>query len=135
MKTLKKALPLLIIFSFVFNLGSFTYNDEIPRDIAIAFKVGSAEELAKYFNSTIELVILDKEDVYSKVQAQQIIDNFFTDHYPKSFEFIHQGGKGESKFAIGKLVTFNGTFRVTILIKLKDEKPLIHQLRIETEND
>lgn len=135
MKTLKKALPLIIIFSFIFNLGSFTYNQEIPRDIAIAFKVGSAEELAKYFNNTIELVIIDKEDVYSKIQAQQIIDNFFTNHYPKSFEFIHQGGKKESKFAIGKLVTFNGTFRVYILIKLKDDKPFIHQLRIETENE
>ncbi len=83
----------------------------------------------------MNLVILDKEDVYSNVQAQQIIDNFFTDHYPKSFEFIHEGGKEESKFAIGKLITFNGTFRVTILIKLKNDKPFIHQLRIETEND
>ena len=122
MKTLKKALPLLIIFSFIFNLGSFTYNQEIPRDIAIAFKVGNAEELARYFNNTIELVILDKEDVYSNIQAQQIVDNFFADHYPKSFEFIHQGGKEESKFAIGKLVTFNGTFRVYILLKLKNDK-------------
>jgi len=135
MKTLKKALPLIIIFSFIFNLGSFTYNQEIPRDIAIAFKVGSAEELARYFNSTIELVILDNEDVYSKVQAEQIVDNFFTNHYPKSFEFIHQGGKEETEFAIGKLITFNGTFRVYILIKLKNDKPFIHQLKIVTEND
>lgn len=135
MKTLKKALPLIIMFSFVFNTGATNYSDEIPRDIAIAFKVGSAEELARYFNNTIELIILDTEDVYSKIQAQQIMDNFFAEHYPKSFEFIHQGGKGESKFAIGKLVTFNGTFRVTLLIKEKNEKPLIHQLRIETEND
>lgn len=135
MKTLKKALPLIIMFSFVFNTGATNYSDEIPRDIAIAFKVGSAEELARFFNNTIELIILDTEDVYSKIQAQQIMDNFFAEHYPKSFEFIHQGGKGESKFAIGKLVTFNGTFRVTLLIKEKNEKPLIHQLRIETEND
>lgn len=135
MKTFKKALPLIIIFSFVFNLGASNYSDEIPRDIAIAFKVGNAEELARYFNNTIELIVLETEDVYSKIQAQQIIDNFFAEHFPKSFEFIHQGGKGESKFAIGKLVTFNGTFRVTLLIKEKNEKPLIHQLRIETEND
>ncbi|MCB2197626.1 MAG: DUF4783 domain-containing protein [Bacteroidetes bacterium] len=135
MKTLKKALPLIIVFSFVFSSGATNYSDEVPRDIAIAFKVGNAEELAKYFNNTIELIILDTEDVYSKIQAQQIIDNFFAEHYPKSFEFIHQGGKGESKFAIGKLVTFNGTFRVTLLIKDKNEQPLIHQLRIETEND
>lgn len=135
MKTFKKAIPLIVIFSLLFNFGAFTYNSEIPRDIAIAFKVGSAEELARYFNNTIELVIIDKEDVYSKIQAQQIVDNFFVEHYPKSFEFIHQGGKEESKFAIGKLVTFNGTFRVTLLIKEKNDKALIHQLRIETENE
>ena len=135
MKSLKKALPLIIIFSFIFNLGSFSLSQEIPNDISIAFKVGSAKELAKYFNSTIELVILDKEDVYSNIQAEQIVDNFFTDHYPKSFEFIHKGGKEESLYAIGKLVTFNGTFRVYILIKVKNDKPFIHQLRIETEND
>ncbi|MCG8410879.1 MAG: DUF4783 domain-containing protein [Bacteroidales bacterium] len=135
MKTLKKALPLFVIFSFIFNFGSFTYTKEIPRDIVIAFKVGSAEELARHFNKTIELVIVDTEDVYSNIQAQQIMDNFFTNHYPKKFELIHKGGKEESKFAIGKLVTFNGTFRVYILIKVKNNKPLIHQLRIETEDD
>ena len=135
MKTFKKIFPLIIIFAFSFNVGPSSFDQEIPRDIAIAFKVGNAEELARYFNNTIELVIIDKEDVYSNIQAQQIIDNFFTDHYPKSFEFIHQGGKGESKFAIGKLVTFNGTYRVTIYLKLKNDKPFIHQLRIETENE
>lgn len=135
MKTIKKSLPFIIIFSFIFNLGSFSFEQDIPRDIAIAFKVGNAEELANYFNNTIELVILDKEDVYSKVQAQQILDDFFTDHFPKSFEIIHQGGKEESKFAIGKLVTFNGTFRVYFLLKLKNDTPFIHQLRIETENE
>jgi hypothetical protein len=135
MITIKKSLPFIIIFSFIFNLGSFSFEQDIPRDISIAFKVGNAEELANYFNNTIELVILDKEDVYSKVQAQQILDDFFTDHFPKSFEIIHQGGKEESKFAIGKLVTFNGTFRVYFLLKLKNDKPFIHQLRIETENE
>ncbi|MEA2106716.1 MAG: DUF4783 domain-containing protein [Bacteroidota bacterium] len=135
MKTLKKAIPLIILFTLFFNLGSFSLNQEIPRDIAIAFKVGNADELSRYFNNTIELVILDKEDVYSKVQAKQIIDQFFLDHTPKSFEFVHQGGKEESQFAIGKLVTFNGTFRIYLLIKLKNDKSFIHQLRIETENE
>ena len=135
MKTIKKSVPFIIIFTFIFSLGSYSYDQDIPTDISIAFKVGHAEELAKYFNNTIELVILDKEDVYSKVQAQQIIDNFFTEHTPKTFEIINQGGKEESKFAIGKLVTFNGTYRVYFLLKLKNDKPFIHQLRIEAENE
>jgi hypothetical protein len=109
--------------------------EKLPSDITVAFKVGNAKELSRFFNSTIELVILDKEDVYSKVQAEQILDKFFIDYYPKSFKFIHQGGKGESQFAIGQLVTFNGTFRVYLLVKKKHDKPFIHQLRIEEENE
>ncbi|MGC9375111.1 MAG: DUF4783 domain-containing protein [Bacteroidales bacterium] len=135
MKTLKKVIPLIILFLLFLNLGSFSLSQEIPRDIAIAFKVGNADELSRYFNNTIELVILDKEDVYSNVQAKQIIDQFFIDHTPKSFEFVHQGGKEESQFAIGKLVTFNGTFRIYLLIKIKNDQSFIHQLRIETENE
>jgi hypothetical protein len=135
MKTIKKSVPFIIIFTFIFSLGSYSYDQDIPADISIAFRVGHAEELAKYFNNTIELVILDKEDIYSKIQAQQIIDNFFTEHTPKTFEIIHQGGKEESKFAIGKLVTFNGTYRVSFLLKLKNDKPFIHQLRIEADNE
>ena len=135
MKTFKRSIPFLILFILFFSLGSSSFQQEIPRDITYAFKVGNAEELAEFFNNTIELVILDQEDVYSKVQAQQILDKFFDDHFPKSFEIIHQGGKEESKFAIGKLVTFSGTFRVYFLLKLKNDKPFIHQLRIEKENE
>ncbi len=109
--------------------------EKLPSDITVAFKVGNAKELSRFFNTTIELVILDKEDVYSKIQAEQILDKFFIDYYPKSFKFIHQGGKGESQFAIGQLVTFNGTFRVYLLVKKKHDKPFIHQLRIEEENE
>ncbi len=137
MRILLKSIPVFLFFALLINSGSGSYlqKEEIPKDISIAFKVGNAKELAHFFNSTIELVILDKEDVYSKIQAEQILDNFFADHYPKSFKVIHQGGKGESQFAIGKLVTFNGTFRVYLLLKDKNESPFIHQLRIENENE
>ncbi len=132
---MKKVISIIIISFVLMNLGSFSIPQEIPRDIAIAFKVGNAEELSRFFNNNIELVILDKEDVYSKAQAEQIIDNFFTDHFPKTFQIIHQGGGDETQFAIGKLVTFNGTFRVYLLLKTKNDKPFIHQLRIEKENE
>ncbi|MDA3781099.1 MAG: DUF4783 domain-containing protein [Bacteroidales bacterium] len=132
---MKKVILIIIISFTLINLGSFSISKEIPRDIAIAFKVGNAKELARFFNNNIELVILEKDGVYSKAQAEQIIDNFFTDHFPKTFKIIHQGGKDESQFAIGKLETFNDTFRVYLLLKTKNNKAFIHQLRIEKENE
>ena len=113
--------------------GADLDQEDIPRDIAIAFKVGTAKELARFFNDNLELAVGEKEDVYSKSQAERIIDNFFVEHPPKNFQFIHQGGKETAQYAIGKLVTFKGEFRVYMLLKQKNGKSLIHQLRIENE--
>lgn len=129
-----KIIPFLLLFMFFANVGSKFPVDEIPRDIAIAFKVGTAKELARFFNDNLELTIEGKEDVYSKSQAERIVDDFFTKYPPKSFEFIHEGGKSDAQYAIGKLITFNGNFRVYMYLKKGNGKLLIHRLRIEKEN-
>ena len=106
---------------------------DIPETIFSAMKVGNAEELSRHFNTSIELVILDDEDVYSKQQAEQILRSFFQKHQVKSFVLLHQGGKEQAQYAIGTLETENGNFRVYFLVKQKGDKAFIHQLRIEEE--
>jgi len=124
---------LILLF---FLLSAFTYqSDEIPEGITLSVRAGNAAELAKYFYTNIELVILDNEDVYSKTQAEQILRKFFTDHHPTSFKIIFEGGKETSRYAIGSLTTSTGNFRVYFLIKDQDGSPLIHQLRIEQEDE
>jgi hypothetical protein len=103
--------------------------------IVLAFRAGNAEELTKHFYNNIELIVLEKEDVYSKTQAEQILRKFFTDHRPSSFDIIHEGGKETSRYAIGNLSTSSGNFRVSFLIKNQDGSQLIHQLRIEEEDE
>ncbi|NBC83384.1 MAG: DUF4783 domain-containing protein [Bacteroidetes bacterium] len=107
----------------------------IPGALTSAFKNGNSNELANYFHSNIELVINGKEGIYSKNQAEQIVQRFFINHIPSSFEIVHEGGKESSKYAIGSLKTNNGVFRVYFLIKFVNDKPYIHQLRIEADND
>lgn len=129
-----KIIPILLIGTLFLRGGTLMNDEEVPRDIVIAFKVGTAKELARFFNDNLELAVGEKEDVYSKSQAERIMDNFFINHPPKSFEFIHQGGKESARYAIGKLVTFNGEFRVYLLLKKNNKgRSLIHQLRIENE--
>ena len=50
---------------------------KIPGGISIAIKAGNATELSKYMNSTIELLLLDKEDFYKKNVAETILKDFF----------------------------------------------------------
>ena len=107
----------------------------IPGAISNAFKTGNSKELASYFNSNIELVVLDKKDVYSKNQAEIIIRNFFSKYRPQKFMILNQGGRENSKYAIGNLVTSSGVFRIYVLLKISDKTTYIHMLRIEEENN
>ena len=128
---MKKKQMLLIIFSLLaFSLQA---QDNIPGEIVQALDAGKSSELSAHFNSTIELVILQEEDVYSRIQAEQILKNFFMEHPPSSFKVIFDGGKENSRYAIGTLTTSKGSFRVYFLLKMQSSKPLIHQLRIEED--
>jgi hypothetical protein len=102
----------------------------VPAGISDSFRKGDARALSRHFNDNIELVILSKEDVYSKSQAELILRNFFSENKPVGFDLLHEGGK-ETRFAIGNLKTEKGDFRIYFLLKLKDSASLIHLLRIE----
>jgi hypothetical protein len=108
--------------------------NDIPQTILDALKSGNTAVLSSYFNNSIELAIPGKEDIYSKQQAELIIKDFFAKHVPSNFVVLHKGGKEGSQYAIGDLFTSSGTFRVTMLVKQKDGRPFIHQLRFEAAN-
>ena len=124
-----KNLVLLTLLMFL-SFGGFA---QIPDDIILSLKSGDGKKLASYFNENIEMVILEKDDVYSKSQAEQIVKDFFKNHPPSGFSILHQGGKEEAKYAIGKLKNGKGSYRVYFLLKTKGNKTYIHQLRIEKE--
>ena len=127
-----KKLIAISVFSFMLSLTAFC--GDIPNEIIAAFKAGDASSLAKYFNSTIELTINNKEEIYSKTQAEIILKDFFAKNHPVSFSILHQGGKESSKYAIGSLKTNNQEYRITFLLKSVNSKVFIHQLRIESSN-
>jgi len=127
-----KTILLLVIIPLFFMQS---VRSEIPEGIINAISSGNSGALAGYFNSSLEVTILDKEDFYSKQQAELIMKDFFTRNKPASFTILHKGGKEGSQYAIGRLVTSGGSYRVTILVKMKENKVLIHQLRFEKDEE
>lgn len=107
---------------------------KIPDGISLAIKAGNASELSKFMNSTIELLLLDKEDFYKKNVAETILKDFFAEYQTKDFVIRHQGAKNDAQYAIGNLKTEKGDFRVYFLLKKVDQELLIHQIRIESDN-
>jgi len=126
----------LSIAVLMLSLISLRAQDQtkIPEGISLALKAGNASELSKYINSTVELLLLDKEDFYKKNVAETILKDFFAEYKTKEFIIRHQGGINDAQYAIGNLKTEKGDFRVYFLLKKVDQELLIHQIRIEADN-
>ncbi len=106
----------------------------IPAGISVALKTGNATELSKYMNSTVEVLLLEKEDFYKKNAAEAILKDFFTEYRTKDFVIRHQGARNDAQYAIGNLETEKGNFRVYFLLKKVGSDLLIHQIRIESDS-
>jgi Domain of unknown function (DUF4783) len=123
-----------IIIALSISISGEQEQAKIPDGISIAFKAGNAAELSKYMNSTVGVLLLDKEDFYKKNVAEAILDEFFKTYKTKDFIIRHQGAKSDAQYAIGILKTERGDFRVYFLLKKVDSELLIHTIRIEAEN-
>ena len=101
--------------------------------ITKAISNGDAENLGQFFDQSVEIAVLDEEDVYSKAQAIQIVKDFFSQNPPRSFSQVHKGvsaGK-DSQYCIGNLVTGSNTYRVYIYMKTEGSRQIIQELRFD----
>ncbi|MEO8150705.1 MAG: DUF4783 domain-containing protein [Bacteroidia bacterium] len=107
---------------------------DIIADIAGAIRSGSAREIAKFFNTNVDLTLLADEEVYSKTQAEQVLQDFLSKNTPRSFTIVHQGVKVGAKYAIGTYVSSQGvTYRVYFFVKQSGTTEVIQDLRFEKE--
>lgn len=128
-----KTVKFFILFSSFFFVSPFieAQFSEVPSDIIAALNDGNSSQLSAKLNANVELVIDNKNDVFSKNQATGIIADFFRKNRVTGFQLLHKGNKDAASFAIGVLKTSSGNFRVYVLTR-KNE---IQQLRIEPSND
>ena len=115
-------------------LTSVSYLSNDLERIGLAIQTGNSKELSKYFDNTVEITIFEKEEMYSKAQAEMVLKDFFSKNKPASFKIIHNGTSGQgSQYGIGTLITDKGSFRTYIYLKQKGTTPFIEELRFERE--
>jgi hypothetical protein len=113
-------------------VGAEAKQADFVKDLTGLLKSSNSREIAKHFASTVELNILKDEDVYSKVQAEIILKDFFSKHQPESSRVIHKLDSNPNyRFAVIELDTANGKFRTTISLKDTGGRFLITEMRIE----
>ena len=110
-------------------------SSEVSSEIITALDKGDAAKLSAYLNANVELVVGNKNDVFSKQQATGIITDFFRTNKVSSFQLLHKGNKEATSFAIGEIKTNTGNYRVYVLTRKLGNQTVIQQLRIEISND
>jgi hypothetical protein len=133
MKTIKLVLLSFLMLCALPHVAA--QSSEVPPEIISALDKGDAGKLSAYLNANVELVVGNKNDVFSKQQASGIITDFFRTNKVSSFQLLHKGNKEATSFAIGEIKTNTGNYRVYVLTRKSGNQTVIQQLRIELSND
>jgi hypothetical protein len=134
MKGNKLILSLVLCMAFLASFNAFSQTGGVIDDVKETIKTGSAKELSKYLNQTVDVTIEGKLENYSKAQAEFVLRDFFKAHPPSEFNVIHQGSsKGGQPFAIGQYKSGGDTYRVWMKIKTVDKTQLIQEISFVKE--
>lgn len=103
--------------------------------ITSALNAGDVDALSKYFSSNVEISIQDKEQVYAKAKATEVVRTFFNTNKPKSFNQMHKGTSRENsdQYCIGNLNSANGNYRVYLYLKVTGNNLSIQEIRFDKE--
>ena len=118
---------------FVIPLISFSFTMQVDNDgVVKALKTANVEQLANYFDSFIDLKLLEKDEVKNmgKNQATLALKAFFSDNNIKGFELTSQREMGNTMYMAGKLKNTGKGFNITIMMKKNDTKQDIISIRI-----
>lgn len=128
----------IILVAMVIVASAFAPEPEpmdIYEEIGKAIRSGNAKSLSVYFAANVDLTILDKEGMYSKQQAELVVQDFFNKHKPNGYTLKHKSTQpGGAQYCIGSLTTTGGeTFQVYYLLKNIGGAQLIQQFNIEAK--
>lgn len=130
MKKILYLFPVLLLC--VFATISFSSADVLDN-VADAIRSGNASNVAVYFDTNIDLTILDQEGNYSHAQAEIVLKDFFQKNPVRSFKLVHRGNSGsDAQFGIGTMQS-QSSLRVYYLLKPHGGKMLIQTLSFEQQ--
>jgi hypothetical protein len=123
----------LAVITFSLVLVSFrpTYTLD---EITAAIRVGNVSELSRYLDTRVDISLPEKSDSYSKIQAEMIIRDFFSNNGVQNFTVKHRQPNGSgSEFCVGTLQTHNGDYRTTLFLKQKGDRQLLQEIRFQSQ--
>jgi len=110
----KLSISILILMAYLVAWAQ----SSVYQDVRQSFKIGNAHGVAIHFDSYVKMKTHTKEGSFSKVQAEQLLKEFFNTHKPQEFEYDHQGKSPKGvEYAIGTLETDKGSYRLYVKLR------------------
>jgi hypothetical protein len=131
---MKKLLYIGVLLFLAFSFTQASSTKSTPNSlegIVTVFQSGSSKELAKYFDSGIDININGNQGDYSRNQAELVMRDFFKKFPPVDFQLLHQGSNTDQIiYYIGTYKTEETVFRVFIKGKKENESIKVYSLDI-----
>lgn len=124
------------VFTFVFVLISQLVwaQADIFAPMKDALKAGSAKELVKHVNQSVDINLEGEVNTYSKAQSEFVLRDFFKKYPASDFTIEHTGSsKSGLQYAIGNYKSNNDQFNVLIRVKQAGNVYLIHEISFVKE--
>jgi hypothetical protein len=113
-------------------LVKISFGFDVIDDLSGLLKNGDSKTLSTYFSTTVELSILDQDDIYSSNQANLILKDFFSKNPANSTKIIHKVvSNANYKFGVIQYNSVKGNFRISFELKGNGSDFKITQIRIE----
>ena len=122
---------LLIPALLIFNASYSFAGEDCLKIIGNKLENGKIVSLTTHFDDRVSLIIPGSHSSCSHAQASLIIKDFFTKNKPQSLVIEHAGNNEKVEFAIGKLKTDKGSYRVYVQYKKAGDDCIIKELRLE----
>ncbi len=122
-----------VLIASAFLLFSFTPSNSFDQVVG-ALRSGNASQLAKYFDSRVDITLPDLNDNFSKKQAEMILKDFFEKNEVRNFTIKHKGGNNGSHFCIGILQTRSRNFRTKVFMKRKGQQEVVQEIAFQEED-
>jgi len=124
----------VFIFLFVLISQLMWAQADIFAPMKDALKAGSAKELVKHVNQSVDINLEGEVNTYSKAQSEFVLRDFFKKYPASDFTIEHTGSsKSGLQYAIGNYKSNNEQFNVLIRVKQAGNVYLIHEISFVKE--
>lgn len=135
---MKKALKIIIlclsVLLFTQSSSAALEPAGLVDDIAAAIRSGNSKDLAKFFGTTVEIILPGSDGTFSKAQAEMIMKDFFAKSAPVSFVINQKSNSaGGAQFIIGTYKNKSEKLNVYILLKPVSNQLMIQQMHFEAD--